>query len=303
MRKFVVFVLCAALSCGFVGCGGNQPGSTQSGSAQTDTNTAENVTVNADTVFEALSKEGELVLDTKHDSVESYNAAKVPNVEMIVFRMPQETRAGLYERACYIEVYPSENDLNTSVGQYESDMFWLYTSGNVLLRMDGNVSSESAQKYADALKSITQKDVALKNTENPVLEEQSASTGFTPDGIGAESAYETLKKEISTIEFSSYDCNNRSESVIFLDRTNPDSLVSGAVIARASNEDAISYANTVKSLNEQAGLKEMVLVSKNIVMTLSDGSDETFRRYVIPFQAVTGEFYDMYNSEIPGEIK
>ena len=45
MRKFVVFVLCAALSCGFVGCGGE---------------------VTADKVFEAISKEGNVVMDDRY---------------------------------------------------------------------------------------------------------------------------------------------------------------------------------------------------------------------------------------------
>lgn len=287
MKKGIAFLLAAVMCLGFVGCG-------EKGNSGR---------INADKVFEALSQEGELVLDTKHDNTESYNSAKVPNVEMIVFRMPKEQRPTYQEQACYIEVYQTQEDLKRSAEQYaksESDLNWLYTSGDVLLRIDGNVSSERAQKYADALKSITKENVILQNNENPKVEKSNREKTFQPpNGLGANEAYEKLKEELDGLEFSIYSYSYDSERVIFWDKSNGD-WISGTVSVHTSDEEAISIAKTTYSMDTKSGLKECILVSGNVVITLTDGSEETFRRYAEPLMIFTGKAIDIDYSKMPG---
>ena len=287
MKKGIAFLLAAVMCLGFVGCG-------EKGNSGR---------INADKVFEALSQEGELVLDTKHDNTESYNSAKVPNVEMIVFRMPKEQRPTYQEQACYIEVYQTQEDLKRSAEQYaksESDLNWLYTSGDVLLRIDGNVSSERAQKYADELKSITKENVILQNNENPKVEKSNREKTFQPpNGLGANEAYEKLKEELDGLEFSIYSYSYDSERVIFWDKSNGD-WISGTVSVHTSDEEAISIAKTTYTMDTKSGLKECILVSGNVVITLTDGSEETFRRYAEPLMIFTGKAIDIDYSKMPG---
>ena len=288
MKKVIAFVLAAVMCLGFVGCG-------EKGNSGR---------INADKVFEALSQEGELVLDTKHDNTESYNSAKVPNVEMIVFRMPKEQRmANSYQEwACYIEVYPSKEELEKSVGQYENDLFWLYSSGNVLLRIDGNVTSDAAAKYAETLKSVTKEEVSLRNSKNPTPKESKREKTFVPpNGFGANEAYEALKKEIGSIEFGmySYSYNQKSEHIIFWDTADKADFISVTVNVRGSAEEASSYAKTMNEMNSKTNIKACVLVSGNIVLQFSSEDKNLFSEYSDALEKITGKSLDIENSRMP----
>ena len=288
MKKVIAFVLAAVMCLGFVGCGEKE------NSGKT----------NADKVFEALSQEGELVLDTKHDDTVSYNSAKVPNVEMIVFRMPKEQRmANSYQEwACYIEVYPSKEDLEKSVGQYENDLFWLYSSGNVLLRIDGNVTSDAAAKYAETLKSVTKEEVSLRNSKNPTPKESKREKTFVPpNGFGANEAYEALKKEIGSIEFGmySYSYNQKSEHIIFCDTADKANSTSGTIYVMDSEEEAVDFAKTINTANDKAGIQESMLVSGNMIIQLSSEDKNLFSEYSDALEKITGKSLNIENSRMP----
>ncbi len=282
MKKGIAFVLSLVMCLGLVGCG------------LPDTGPAQNIAVktpSAEEVYEALAKIGELVLDTTHNSF-----AEAAGVDKIVFRMPKEQRQTSIEGACYIEVYPSREDLERSAelyAQLDSDYKWLYSSGNVLLKLDGNISANSVQKYIDALQKLTNDDAHKWNDRNPTVEKGgSKQTLQLPDGFGVNEAYEMLKKELSDLEFESFGYLKDSEYIKFWDKSGSE-IVSGIIRATESDERAIVHAKT--DFDGLIGLiyDKSVLVSGNIVIKLNKSSEELFSKYSSALENVTGKPVNM----------
>lgn len=293
MKKGIAFLLAAVMCLGFVGC--ELPGM---GLARKIV--GKTVVVNAEMVFKELEKEGELILDTKYDSTESFNSAKVPNVEMIVFRMPKEERPTYREKACYIEVYPSQEDLERSCEQYvqtDSKYNWLYSSGNVLLRIDGNVPKGDTQKYTSALKELTKDNVQKWNDRNPEVEKSNRKKTFQPpNGFGANEAFERLKEELGGLEFAIYSYLHELEFIIFWDRTDS-KLVCGTISIAESDEDALSLARVSFDGYQGSKFERSILVSGNIIIELDRSSEELFFKYSNALERVTGKPINMEYSK------
>lgn len=213
MKKGIAFVVAFMLCLGFSGCG------EKDGSAKS--------------VYNALAKVGDLSLEAEYKDVVSDFGGKVPISEKIVFRMPNENREIEKERACYIEVYPSADDLGKAVDVLNESMssggektYGLYSSGNSLLRIDGTVPKDEVSKYADALKKATGEEAVCRNSEELPVEKISINRSFTPpNGVGAREIYDALKNKVKNIEFFSFMKLNDSETASFFDTSEKDKTV------------------------------------------------------------------------------
>ena len=207
MKKILAFVLCAALSCGFVGCGG------ETGSAKS--------------LYKALSKAGDLTLEAEYKDVVSDFGGKIPILEKIVFRMPEETREINKERACYIETYPSADELEKAIGVLNESMessdektYSLYSAGNTLLRIDGTVTENAVSKYVNAFQNAAGSEAALRNSKDLPVSAYEINRSFSaPGGIGAKEIYDAFKDKIKDIEFYSFMALSDYDNVSFFDQS------------------------------------------------------------------------------------
>ena len=252
MKKGIAFLLAAVMCLGFVGCG------EQAGSAKS--------------VYNELEKVGGLSYEAEYKDVVSDFGGKIPISEKIVFRMPNQNREIEKERACYIEVYSSADDLGKAVSVLNESMkssgektYGLYSSGNLLLRIDGTVPKDEASKYTEALKKATGEEAVYQNSEELPIEKNSINRSFiSPNGVGAREIYDALKKKVKNIEFFSFMKLNDSETASFFDMSEKDKTV----IVTIDVGDEVKEAN-----DSSAGIGRSVQI-KNVHIDFSEDLPE-----------------------------
>ena len=276
MKKGIAFVLAFVLCLGFSGCG------EKDGSAKS--------------VYNALAKVGDLSLEAEYKDVVSDFGGKVPISEKIVFRMPNENREIEKERACYIEAYPSADDLGKAVDVLNESMrssgektYGLYSSGNSLLRIDGTVSQDAVPKYADALKKATGEEAVCRNSEELPVEKISINRSFTPpNGVGAREIYDAFKKKFKGLEFYSYLKLRTYDNVSFFEKDEAGKTVIVNINVGYTADDAIKPVGTV----------DFTIVSGNIYMDfLGDISENRLSEYIKEIEEITGQPIDPEKSK------
>ena len=195
MKKGIAFVLAAVMCLGFVGCG------EKAGSAKS--------------IYNELEKVGKLSLEAERYNVERrFSEEKIKILEQITFRLPEEKRIEDAENICSIEVYASAEDAeNATADPYR----FVYSSGNALLRIDGYIEKNIADRYAEAFQKATGKEVTW--VEDKIRYNQGFGTStFTPrNGIGAREVYNAFKNEIKDIELINFYHYDTGERVDFKD--------------------------------------------------------------------------------------
>ena len=291
MKKILAFVLCAALSCGFVGC--ELPGM---GLARRIVGSVAGV--DAKTVFEALSKEGELIEDTYLEDTYSKSRSGVEHVDRLVFRMPEEKRDASTEDACYIEIYQNEEDLNKSVDKYNNfrkSPYYIFSSGNILLLLDSALSADVVEKYSKAFKKATGKQVQVRQTkELEKLKIYNFNFSIT-NGISAEKVFYALKGSINPVEFEGLTKAKDSESLYCSVITDDGLIYPITIEAYLSNSAAAERKEDIISPYDGTGLKNYLFISGNIaidsMVSLPEGSEEKIKEVL---GGVTGQTVEVF---------
>ena len=288
MKKILAFVLCAALSCGFVGC--ELPGM---GLARRIVGSVAGV--DARTVFEELSKEGELIEDTYLEDTYSESTSGVEHVDRLVFRMPEEKRDASTEDACYIEIYQNEEDLNKSVDKYNDVValgapYYIFSSGNILLLLDSTLSADVVEKYSKAFKKATGKQVQVRQTKELNKHKGYNSHFSISNGINAEKVFYALKESMNPVEFFTLTKDEEPEKLVCILRKDNGLTCPITIEAYLSNSAAAERKEDIISPYDGTGLKNYLFISGNIaidsMVSLPEGSEEKIKEVL---GGVTGQ--------------
>ncbi|WP_337399463.1 hypothetical protein [Congzhengia sp.] len=291
MKKVIAFLLAAVMCLGFVGC--ELPGM---GLARKFV--GKTVGVNAEMVFKELSKFGNLSLEIKYKDVVSDFGGEVPISEKLVFRIINEKREKSGEHACYIEIYPSADDLEKAISVLNKDMkelykertYILYTAGSTLLRLDGSLTKDAASKYAEAFQRAIGKEVVYRNSEELPVEKYSISRTFIPpNGVGSREIYDKLKKDLDGLEFFSYLRLRDYDNTSFFEKDEAGKTVIVNICVGATIDDAM----------KSNGAVDFKIISGNVYMDfLGDISEKRLSQYVKKIEKITGQPIDTAKSKL-----
>ncbi len=276
MKKRIALILTVVLCVGLCGCS------------------------EAKSVYKSLAKAGTLTRDGRVKKAESISGSGAAGVDRLVFRMPEEARGASVENACFVEVYQNEDDLNAAVGKLNESAnaaYYMFSSGNILLLLDANISEETALKYADAMKKKTKQEASARH-EKPLLKNAAQSFDYSVPkeaGAGAEAVYKKLKRKLKT-QFTSFAKNENNEGLTCSLRSKDGSFYCTLNIsARNSEEDAQKLKEAF--LNANVKTKKLIFTSGNIVIdTVGTVSDKDVKKISKALKKATGKPVEMVSN-------